>query len=333
MTNAIHSRIARSPYQRLATSLMVGGVLAFSGALASAAPGPHTPANARDREAPVLMKAPTQGACSLKSSAVYVHRTTSLQAADQTPRTLRVLRSGAWILVEGGSKTSGCLTGGALSTFARALQRADFSPPPKPAFQCRAMPTTSVTVSDRLNRRSYTYSAPCGDPVSASLQNLITDTQAAVAMTRTRPSPPTTLPMPTPPSAQCALQGAPIYTESRKWVNIGASDAPMQSLTVYSSGAWSRNIGHSVESGCLTKKQRAALTRFISRARFTLNTVKGPRCSALVAERHSVTTTRGRLTWEGPCGAQTPHRSVSRLQQKVHTLLDVDSTRLVDQES
>ncbi|ACY17838.1 hypothetical protein [Haliangium ochraceum] len=335
MTNTNHRNRKSLFTSLLAAGVLAGGLLPLSLTLAAAEPSAKgTPAQAKaanSKRAPRTPNAPPH--CSLDAPLLYSHDTASLQAPGTSLRHLELRSSGAWVLDEDGAEQRGCLSASELSSLTSALRRADFRKQPTPAFQCRALPTQIVTVFDASRKRRAQYRTPCGEPVHASLSALMNKVETTLAAHDGQPSQPVILPVPKPqptpsqpvilpmpkPSqpATCTAEGTPIYTESQRV--DGARSAT--SLAVYSNGAWTYQTGAERQGGCLSKKQVNALTRRMQRARFQVNQAKGPRCMALVAEHHRISTRYGRLAWDGPCGQQVPHRSVSQLQKLVRRML------------
>lgn len=130
--------------------------------LPAAPPPPPTP----DEPAPPYAR------CALDAPALYSTTTTMLHAQHPPPRSLKILESGAWILRANGAVQTGCLRRGQMRALRRQMARADFAPPPPPAFQCKALPSRAVVIEDHANHRHARYTAPCGTPVHDSLHAL-----------------------------------------------------------------------------------------------------------------------------------------------------------------
>lgn len=115
---------------------------------------------------------PPHAHCALDAPVLYSRTTAALHAQDQPPRTLQILDSGAWILRANGTEHTGCLSPGQMRALRRQMRRADFTPPPPPAFQCKALPVEAVVIEDHTRHRQARYTAPCGTPVHDSIHTL-----------------------------------------------------------------------------------------------------------------------------------------------------------------
>lgn len=317
----------------LLASLALGGIVHLAGAGAAhagapprqpaATPAPVTGPGAGPTFRPALVR------CRLDAAELYVTTTASIQAPDRPHRTLRVLQSGAWILDEAGSRSTGCLDDGQLSSLQGALAQADFTPPPS-QVRCKAMPTTTVTVADHARGRKTRYSTPCGAPVHDSVHALVRAAEAAV---HAAPEPPHILPVPEPPHAApvpepphtlpvlptCSLRGRPLYREV-KW-SVGdesSARAPHTELVVYPSGAWLYSAQGVSRRGCMQRRELTAVRARLRQINMKPQSVIGGQCAAVNFDRHRITTARGSVTWEAPCPDALPHRTVLGVQRLVH---------------
>ncbi len=275
--------------------------------------------------------------CRLGGRLVYEVETANAKNPNQPYREIKIYASGGFSVLENGQRRTGCLKNGQMSTFRETLVEADFSPPPPPAFQCKALPHTRVTVKDYVNRRRASYASPCGRPANRDVYALIKRTERYIDQQANqpkqppvykpqpphpKPSPPVAKPL--PPSPQCLTNGQPIYRQ-QTWFNSGHQPRRQadRSIVVYASGAWRiTDSNGAVRVGCLSSRDRRVIARRSNRARMKLQAVDGIRCRALAAEHHVISTKHGRVAWAGPCGPETPHKSVTKLENLVSKILN-----------
>lgn len=314
----------------LLASLALGGILhlAGSGAAHAGAP-PRRPAAspapvAAPGAGPTYRPAPVR--CRFDAPELYVTTTASTRAPDQPYRTLRILQGGAWILDEAGRQSTGCLDDGQMSSLQGALVQADFTPPAT-LIRCKAMPHTTVTVADHARGRKTRYSTPCGEPVHESIHALV---RAADDAIQAAPEPPHAGPVPEPPHAEpvpepphtlpvlptCSFRGRPLYREVH-WsvVDESSAQAPHSELVLYPSGAWLYTAQGVQRRGCMQQRDLVAVRARLRNVNMKPQASTGSQCDAVNSEQHRITTARGSVTWEGPCPAALPHRTVLGVQR------------------
>jgi hypothetical protein len=319
------SRSARPLAALFLASLALGGVAQLAGAAHAGSP-PRQPAAApAPGNGPVYRPATVR--CRLDAAELFVTTTASAQAPDQPYRTLRILQSGAWILDQAGSQSTGCLDDGQMSSLQGTLAQADFAPPPS-QIRCKALPTTTVTVSDHARGRKARYSTPCGAPVHESIHELV---RAADAAIQAAPEPPHTLPVEPPhtlpvepphtlPIAPtCSFRGRPLYREVQWSVGDESSaQAPRTELVLYPSGGWLYTAQGVSRRGCMQRSELTTVRARLRQVNMKPQAVIGGQCAAVNFDRHRITTARGNVTWEGPCPDALPHRTVLGLQRLMH---------------
>lgn len=322
-----HRSSGRSPLASLLlASLALGGALHLAGA-AHANPPSRQPAARPAPSAPGAgpIVRPASVRCRLDAAELYVTTTAPAQAPDQPYRTLRILQGGAWLLDEHGRQSTGCLDDGQLSSLQGTLAQTSFTSPPS-QIRCKALPHTTVTVADHARGRKIRYSTPCGDPVHASIPELVRAADAAIAAS---PEPPHAGPVPEPPHAEpvpepphtlpveptCSFRGRPLYREVQ-WTlgDESSAQSPRAELVVYPSGGWVYTAPGESRRGCMQRSELATARARLRQVRMKSQPVTGGQCAALNIDRHRITTARGTITWEGPCPAALPHRSVINLQ-------------------
>lgn len=330
-TFASHRSSPRSPLASLLlASLALGGVAHLAGTAHAGSPS-RQPAASPARPAPGAgpVHRPATVRCRLDAAELYVTTTASTQSPDRPYRTLRILQSGAWILDEAGRQSNGCLDDGQLSSLQGSLAQADFTVPPS-QVRCKALPTTTVTVADHARGRKTRYSTPCGEPVHASVHELV---RAADAAIQAPPEPPHAGPVPEPPHAEpvpepphtlpvlpaCSLRGRPLYREVQWSVGDESSaQSPSTELVIYPSGGWVYTAQGASRRGCMQQSELATARARLRQASMKKQAVLGGQCAAVNMDRHRITTARGSVTWEGPCPDALPHRSVINLQHQMH---------------
>lgn len=261
-------------------------------------------------------QAPAAG-CALDAPVLYEIASAAVQTPDEPYRRLRILDSGAWLLSENGTRSTGCL-GDAPATELRAnLAQVDFTPPPPPEMTCAAVPTTSVTVTDQQGRQA-TFTTPCGRPASESVHALVQETEARIRAAAEAPASPDQTPM-------CINDGAdPIYHETRWGLQATSGQGtPDMEIAVYPSGAWRYQAGAETRSGCLGQDTVTDLRSHIDSIEVKVQAVTGIRCKALPTHRNELVTGSGKVAWEAPCGATEPHLSTANLQQAVHRAVGI----------
>lgn len=277
-------------------------VRSFAGALEVPLPAPPLP--------PVLT-------CDPGAPELYVESVHRAPQQRQSLAELTIRSSGAWTLTSAGSATStGCVRTEDLVAFRRALALSDFTPPPPPRIQCKAIPTRFVTYRDVPGRRTASSSNPCGRAASE-------DVRALSALAHQLTSGPAPAPTPPAPPQACRPAGKPLY-DLRVEPIIHDQRAMLppatEMVTVYATGFWTRAQSGTRSSGCLTKAQVNALERAAASARLK-RAAGNVHCRALPNSKLTLTLRKGSYRWTAPCGSDAPHESVSLLIDRVERML------------
>ncbi len=246
---------------------------------------------------PAPQQPPPSARCQLSGAPLYRASTARGGAAS---RNIIIYESGGWQIDTPELRAAGCLDDSATQAIAAAAAAADFTPPPPPRMQCRAVPIFETRVESAGKLARFTH--PCGTPVSAGVVEL----QRLVDQTLEAPS----LPAPAP-QASCTADG-PLLVEHRVLpMPRGSRDLRLQ-LRI--TGAWQRlDDKRQTASGCLSSEQLARLQAAVAAADLRPPPRAEITCMALPNQHDILTTAKGSIGFDSPCGKQAPSDSARLL--------------------
>jgi hypothetical protein len=121
-----------------------------------------------------------------------------------------------------------------------------------------------------------------------------------------------------PEIARPQTDDAPLYHEHQWLLRDGKPVMRHAEVVLYRTGAWRYENDGTVRTGSLSSEQMTALGKHIDDVAMTATTSSGRRCRALPIHRSQIVTSHGTVAWDSPCGASSPHPSVTTLQTSVH---------------